>query len=322
MILTKLKLQGFRPFFEEATLEIRPDLTVLTGANDAGKSAVLDIVKRLSEDVPGSVDDANIDFLHNSTKVWNANSDIWAKATYKVSSVTTNFLRERLRDGWEVDVILLPTMNQLRVVSIRDGEGQPNKLKTSTILRRRTKIIDLAKLDEIRTEIPAESPNNSENKLLELAFKEAYRERLETLDTSSRNLQRDLANDALNTKLDLARPASLGIEFNVDFASHDPLVFQVNLRDRLGSLAPLHVRGVGNQKLTRFMFSLLTVDVQQEQVMIVYDEPESSLHADGQHAFRRVLESIAEGNSNTQVIYATHSPAMINPSRPEGIRIC
>ena len=63
MILTKLKLQGFRPFFEEATLEIRPDLTVLTGANDAGKSAVLDIVKRLSEDVPGSVDDANIDFV-------------------------------------------------------------------------------------------------------------------------------------------------------------------------------------------------------------------------------------------------------------------
>ena len=123
-----------------------------------------------------------------------------------------------------------------------------------------------------------------------------------------------------NSKLDSVKIESLGIEFNVDYVSHAPIVFQVKLRDALASLAPLHVRGSGNQKLIKLMFALLKVDATSDHIVLLLDEPENSLHADAQHSFRRVLETFSE-HPNIQVIYATHSPAMINPRRPESLRL-
>ena len=88
-------------------------------------------------------------------------------------------------------------MNELHVVDIRDGQGNSKSVKHPN-LSRRTKIIDLGEVHEIRTEIPASSPNGSEHKLLELAFGANYSKRLEALESNAyRNLHRDTANEKL-----------------------------------------------------------------------------------------------------------------------------
>ena len=81
MILRELRIKGFRSFSEEEILEITPNVTVLTGPNDAGKSAVMDIISRLSVDKAGTVDDANISFSADSNVAWNGNTEIYAMAT-------------------------------------------------------------------------------------------------------------------------------------------------------------------------------------------------------------------------------------------------
>jgi hypothetical protein len=56
------------------------------------------------------------------------------------------------------------------------------------------------------------------------------------------------------------------------------------------------------------------------QTIILLDEPETSLHADAQHQLRRVFEALAE-QPNIQVVYATHSPSMLNSRFPNRIRV-
>ena len=79
-------------------------------------------------------------------------------------------------------------------------------------------------------------------------------------------------------------------------------------------------RGTGIKKLVALLAALTTAEIQNQHYIILIDEPETSLHADAQHMLRRVLEKIASG-PKAQVIYATHSPSMINTMRPATIRV-
>jgi hypothetical protein len=54
--------------------------------------------------------------------------------------------------------------------------------------------------------------------------------------------------------------------------------------------------------------------------LLLIDEPENGLHADAQHALRSALEEIAK-SYQIQVVYATHSGAMINSLRPDTVRV-
>ncbi len=320
MILKQLKITGFRPFYNEATLRIEPDITVLTGANDTGKSAVLDIIKRLSFGGTSLQDDANRDFVRHSSKPWNEDTAIYSIATYAISELG-NYLqpRQAIEQGWEAEIRLRFTTDALDMVAIRDNNRNPISV-THASLTRRPKAVDLSEQEEIRTVVTQSNINPSENKLLELAFGHNYWNRLEALDRTGRNDMRDGANEILNSRLSAVKPEALAIDFYIDFAEDDPLEIQIGVRDKLNSRAPLHVRGSGYQKLVRLMFTLLTIDFQSEHAVLIYDEPENSLHADAQHSFRQVLESFSE-HSRIQVLYATHSSAMINPSRPESLRL-
>ena len=317
-MLKKLIISGFRPFFEDATLNIEPDVTVLTGANDSGKSAILDIVRRLSTGAEGSEDDINIDRDSQASKPWNENTDIRAIASYTQPSLA-NYMRQSVEQHCEVDLLYLPTMNSLQVSAIRNDKGKSIAVRKVT-LSGRPRVLDLTQQHNIRTSISSENLNTSENILLELAFRENYWDRLSSLSPRNQNTQRDIANKILNSRLAETKPESLHVEFSLDFESHEPLVISVGLQDSFGGRAWPHLRGAGYQKLIKLMLVMLTIDIRTEPVILLYDEPENSLHADAQHSLRRVLESYAQ-HPNIQIIYATHSPSMINPSRPKNLRL-
>ncbi|HWQ91665.1 MAG TPA: AAA family ATPase, partial [Clostridia bacterium] len=54
--------------------------------------------------------------------------------------------------------------------------------------------------------------------------------------------------------------------------------------------------------------------------ILLLDEPENSLHPDAQHLLREFLFDLT-AIGKTQVLYATHSASMINPMRPEQVRL-
>lgn len=318
MLLKKVRFTGFRPFFESATLELEPTVTILTGANDAGKSSVLNTLRRFSSEVEGSLDDANIDFLSRTQTPWNQNREISALATYVVTS-GIRYLHQGTQIGWEVDLRLCYTTNELQVAAIRKNNG--NAVNVGNVnLKRKPRVIGLEDLPYIRTSIGSTGRNVTENMLLDLAFGENSWNRLESLDNKNRNLQRDMANEQLNERLARTKPDALTVQFFLDFESHDPLQITVGLIDKYGGRAFPHLRGAGYQKLMRLMLTLLTINVEADNLLILFDEPENSLHADAQHSFSRVLEDFAQ-HPNIQIVYATHSPAMINPTCPQSLRL-
>ncbi len=318
MILKELKICGFRPFYEQQTLKIEPDVTVLTGANDVGKSAILDIIHRFAIGKDGSEDDANIDFLIEHSTPWNQNRGIRAVATCSLLSAG-GWFRHSVSRGWEADLELTPTMNELRLVGLRDENGQDLSVSDQTV-NSRPMVINLADQQRLGPSISSGSQNAVENRFLALAFGDNYWETLESLNVRNRNLHRNVANERINERLNSVRPSSLCLDFHVDFESHNPLVISVGLKDQHGGRAWPHLRGEGFQKLISLMFILLEIQVIYSHVVLLYDEPENSLHADAQHSFRHVLESVAT-HPKLQVIYATHSPAMINSSRPRSFRL-
>src|SRR5208282_2791506 len=88
--------------------------------------------------------------------------------------------------------------------------------------------------------------------------------------------------------------------------------------DTYGNRIPPSARSDGFQWYLSF-YSALTADAASggERVLLL-DNPGLELHSDGQHDVKRFLEQ--KQSQNTQVIYVTHSPAMVDPYRLEQVR--
>ena len=67
MILNKLKIKGFRSIKKEEMLRVDDKITILIGANDHGKSNLLEAVLRLNDDRAFTMDDKNWDLPANES---------------------------------------------------------------------------------------------------------------------------------------------------------------------------------------------------------------------------------------------------------------
>ena len=318
MILKELKIQNFRFFYGEHCLKIEPDVTVLTGANDGGKSAILDMVRMMCKNEKYTQDDVNLNFRRDSPEDIQSTNDFLILATFELTD-TKDYLPFDTNIGEEVDIIYRPNRRERLVSQLRDESGNDQQVPDSSVYKAPT-IVDLSSRDPIRSEIPQSSINKSEDKLLELAFGANYVNKLAGYNPANLRSQVREDNKKLNAKLHSVRPSALNIELYIDVVSQGSIKFTVSLIDELESDVPIRLRGAGIQKLVDLMAALLLIDIEKEHVIILFDEPETSLHADAQHSFRYVLENFAL-HPHIQVIYATHSPAMINPSRPRNIRL-
>ena len=312
MILKRLKIKGYRPFYEEQTLEIEPDVTVLTGANDVGKSALLSILNWVAPSSGGSTTSeaaVNEDMVLQSGVPWHQVRDHYVIATYRLGAESN----QPEVHGGELDTRWPTGLHEVNVTDIRDSSGSQvdvARYKPQTY----TRAIDLGISERIRPVLEQGNVLPIERTFLEFAFdSEDVWNELESLPHRAQNQKLERAKDRLRTGLSLYKAESLNIDLSIEFESHNPVKFLVEVKDRYGGFAGPHLRGAGYQKLLALMFHLLTVQPSGDQYVILYfDEPENSLHSDAQHAFRQVLEAVAQ-HEHIQVIYATHSPAMINP---------
>ncbi len=97
-------------------------------------------------------------------------------------------------------------------------------------------------------------------------------------------------------------------------------MISVLLQDRHEAITPFGMRGAGVKKMITLLAELLTSHADAHHRILLLDEPENSLHADAQHLLREFLFNLTV-TGRTQVVYATHSPCMINPMRPEQVRL-
>jgi len=328
MILKSITPRNFGPFTEGTTLELEPAVTVLTGPNDTGKTFLLrliDLICRDKEDKDRFAQDydVNFDHIHEAKGAsWQNDQTIGCIATFTVTQADKPYIS--VLPGWntiteiELAVQLAPAAWARRATGIKSTQkaGSPE-----TDLPKMPHVISFPQPDDIREIIDLVNPNPAEMNLLRVALGSGMNlQHLAGLRPALLRGQLRKAQQVLNAEIKKLLPPSVRLEFDLQAVSEKGGRFQIYLSDDYEGYTPFACRGAGTRKLVTLVAALIGASPDSGQVYILIDEPENSLHADAQHALRSFLEHLAE-RETVQVVYATHSPSMINTMRPESIRL-
>ena len=328
MKLLSITPRHFGPFSGRSELLVHPEITILTGANDAGKSSLLRCLALMCrDDQEGTLveRDVNSSYHFSHTKSWRADPQIGATAAFEVTERTSHYVVNAvLPPGVTLNAAfhLAPEVFSRKVIGFdspskipQSSQARIDKMPLTIMLPRRPDT-------EIRDEIPLADPNVPERELLELAFDSAYDQSRWT----------EMSEAKLLTALAKAEDR-LTRRFRTLFSEHSQFAIKlrssgsapsrqltVQLLDAQSELTPLGYRGAGIRKVMRLFSVLCRAQEHAGHVYLLIDEPENSLHPDAQHFLRGLLEDVATA-PHVQVLVATHSPAMINPMRPECVRL-
>lgn len=320
MILKSITPKHFGPFAADTTLHLDPEVTVITGPNDAGKSLTLRAIEILC--TQNSIDghEANRDRTGEFNGKWNDDAEITCVGIFETTQ--SDFGKKGLPVSTKPGstIVVQRRMNTIygQITEIKKGEFRSNQ--QSDFLNP-PKILKLPLASKVRQEINFGKMTDSESNLIRLGFGPEFSlEQHNNLDQINRSFRVNEAQDRLNDKLRQILPKTMPLSFRLLEISAKPELIGIGLIDEHKGYAPLGSRGAGVRRLINVMGALLRVDTNNENTIVLYDEPETSLHADAQHMLRHLLENLAS-HSNVQVIYTTHSPAMINTLRPQSIRV-
>jgi energy-coupling factor transporter ATP-binding protein EcfA2 len=144
---------------------------------------------------------------------------------------------------------------------------------------------------------------------------EAYRARLD-----KRTYQLNAASIRLTDEIrSVWKPSDTRPEADRLRVQADGQYLKVVVEDELGVEVELHQRSEGFQWLVSFfvVFFAEAAD-QNENAILLLDEPGVSLHALKQREFRHTVSRLAEHN---QTIYTTHSPFLVGPDELDLVRV-
>lgn len=201
--------------------------------------------------------------------------------------------------------------------ALRDGA----KISRSAGIHKPPQVIMLPLAEEIREVVSLNSPTKAEEAFLKAGFGPSYTfQQHEGLSVGNRNIRVSRAHESLSDRLQQILPPDLRLRVRLHEVGGKANELSLALVDSLDNHVGISSRGAGVIKILKLLGPLFNVSRPSRHTLILFDEPETSLHADAQHALRQFLEELAE-SPLIQVIYATHSPAMINTMRPASIRV-
>ena len=320
MILKSITPKHFGPFAADTTLYLEPEVTVLTGPNDTGKSLALRAIEILC--TRSSIDghEANRDRIGEFRGIWKDDAEISCVGVFETteSGLGKKGLPKNTKPGSTITVQRRMNANEGQVTEINDGKSRSNP---QTAFANPPAILKLPLTSEVRQEINLGEMTDAESHLMRLGFGPAFSlDQHKGLDQIARSFRIDEAQGRLNEKLRRILPDTMPLSFKLLEVGARPELLGIGLIDEHRGYAPLGSRGAGVRRLLNVMGALLRVNPDDGHTIVLYDEPEISLHADAQHMLRRLMESLGS-NPNIQVVYTTHSPAMVNSLRPHSIRI-
>lgn len=313
MRLEEIQIQNFGPFLDEKLI-IDPEVTVITGSNDAGKSRILELIDLLYSQETATFEQVNIYRNREATKQWDKDAEIRAFATLT--------LNEDFKTYVNVGQSGATTNQKIRLEKHLTTGKIRSRFETSNVaIIRFPNIIHLPQSSQFNNVIGLQTTQPHERAFIDIAFGANAQEKINALPNWSDHYYFRNASTAINEKLYSFIPNSMGIEFRLDpiLKNNDDREVSVNIIDRYFGETPVHYRGSGVQKIINMMIQMVTLP-SNEYLIILADEPETSLHADSQHRLRYFLEKLAT-NDHIQVIYATHSPSMINNFKNNGLRL-
>lgn len=333
MLLKRLQIHNIGPFTFPAEIEFQEDVTVLTGANDTGKSVVLRILSHIGSRKAIGEDEVNQHYLYqsNTGKTWSKDENILCVATYRLSSTYRNYVPSTMRnleppEQFEIEVAhyLAPDVRKDILRALYDRRKNARQtLKPQVRMQKLPLTLYISSLEEIEPELDIAHPKTRAGALfISLAFGANAGERMSALSSHNRLLALRQAAKELDELASQILPSSLDLHFTLDWVDVQSTRVLISLEDNHGEIISIERRGGGVRKIITLLALLFDAakKAERETIWILIDEPENSLHADAQHRLRTFLEQIAQSD-RIQVVYVTHSPSMLNSLRPYSIRL-
>lgn len=320
MLLRKIRIENIGPFSSETPLSFEDRVTVLTGQNDVGKSLLLSLIERITKrDASGAITEQEVALDHRIPPTAEWENDPRLK-------VVARFCADPSQGGKEVEIEYLLAPKCWRIVGhgelVLHGQLCRGQIGLESFAGWPKAVVIPANPDEsISSEIDLTEMSGAERSLLRVAFgKDIHPNEFAKLPILARRTAVRTAEQRLNARLDGFLPPTLGYRFVIEPPVEQRPVVHLGLLDAHNGLTSFGQRGAGVRKLIDLLGRFAVENIGSQPTILILDEPENSLHADAQHALRYALEQLAT-LENVQVIYATHSPAMINPMRPETLRL-
>ncbi|MEO7992774.1 MAG: AAA family ATPase [bacterium] len=356
MHLSKVSIKGYRSIKQSLDLPLEPNVTVILGANDHGKSNLLSAIKHLDSASPftdedlswdldgqgGSLPEIHFDFIFSTTEresllEWEnaARSPTKSSEAINPASESGEQTSTEQKSQPPEPVFLklkdIPAGFTLKRIGVKGELTQGNGLELyskSTKLKLfkwlpRVEIIrpwgDL--VDSIKWEEIAEGENEFMQGILYYAG--IVPSDAESLfeQTDATTLQLERASGALNKTLRESWSQGKELRFVLQHNSKDNAI-ELLMKDP--SVQNRFVRASKRSSGFTHYFALKTILYARERrsssssFIWLFDEPGIYLHPAGQHDLLRVLEALGKDN---QLIYVTHSLFMINKNHPARHRL-
>ncbi len=125
MILKKLQINHYGPFSQMTTIDIDPEVTILTGRNDVGKSAILNVIKAICTGQLITQNQVNVNRLRESSVPIAQDKEIVCIATFVVFENHQRYLTDQgMSPGSVVDICFYLTSGKKKGIALRNHQGQ------------------------------------------------------------------------------------------------------------------------------------------------------------------------------------------------------
>lgn len=320
MIIKSVQPVNYGPFANCGALVLEDDVTVITGPNDVGKSFMLRALMLACNGKGGAIDERNQLRTRRVPGAWTEDPQVGCTITFEITEHSAGaHVARNLSVGDQVTVFR-QLNKEGHAHTITDYKTKTSQSRELTFkLRKWPRVVTFPLHDEIRSAISLNDLNDSETQFIQLGFGKGFSpEAFINSDDIERHRRIDEAEQSLNDRLKLVLPSGMGYRLRLREISTGRLA--IYLQDKHWCGTSLQARGKGVQRVLNVVGGMLLAKSVEEHTLLLYDEPETSLHADAQHTLRRALEEVAD-SPLVQVVYTTHSPAMVNSLRPHSVRV-
>lgn len=318
MKLTHIRIKRLGPFYFEHEMPIDSRVTIITGSNDAGKSSSIRMLKLFLDGSNANEMDVNQDYLQASQTKWMEDSTPQVELRFSVD-------RRDVDGRWANNYSEGDAAAVTKAMAVT-GSAYVFKAQTRTHGETDWKMslphcVLASNEYNIRENIDLTALNPLEAALMEVGFGAPFNfDSLNALSPTNYSRRLRDAQDRINKQMERSLPTPASLRFDFLQIEGNRKIIAVLLRDRHDAMTPFGLRGTGVRKMVTLLAQLLTASNNAHHRIVLLDEPENSLHPDAQHLLREFLFDLT-ATTKTQVIYATHSPCMINPMRPEQVRL-
>lgn len=337
MKIISLSARNFRTL-EDFSLNLEAYYCAISGQNNAGKSAIVQIIRHFLENADEhryfEPEHSKISYKKDKTQ-WVDDADIELSLTIEL--------------GREIDSEVFFVVEKLSGVSL---ESDCTKIKISQIFKEDGSITTKCYVEEKQIETQSSSEvlkkiRSASNLLVHNStmptrnyyyLKEGVMEVLEVHISDNDKAKIAAAEKTLENRVQLAAKqhkeelskmlGKLQDKYEVELTtlernSSSKFPLSVSLTDKSVEV-PLTAWGTGTQNRTRVLMSVLdAVRIQNSEQaenrstpVVLVEEPESFLHPSAQAEFGKILNELSE-ELKIQIIATTHSPYMLNQRIPE-----